>query len=147
MIYIAADHGGYKLKEFLKLYLVKHKLEYVDFGPSLVVKDDDYPDYAAKVAQKVSENPGKNVGILMCRSGQGMAIAANKFTGVRAGVIWTPKQAKAARNDDMTNVLALPSDYLTTPEAWRIVKTWLTTPYSKDKRHLRRVKKVARLEK
>jgi len=146
MIYIASDHGGYQLKEFLKLYLVKAKIEYVDLGPSQIIKDDDYPDYAAKVSEKVSGNPRKNVGILMCRSGQGMAIAANKFRHVRAAVIWNTKQAKAARNDDMTNVLALPSDYLTTPEAWRIVKTWLTTPYSKDKRHLRRVKKIAKLE-
>jgi ribose 5-phosphate isomerase B len=147
MIYIASDHGGYALKELLKLYFVKHKIEYMDLGANQIVKDDDYPDYAKLVAKKVSEDPGKNAGILLCRSGQGMAITANKFKSVRAAVIWNTKQAKAARNDDMTNVLALPSDYIAAPEAWRIVKTWLTTPYSKDKRHLRRVKKIAALEK
>ncbi len=147
MIYIASDHGGFKLKESVKKYLDKQKIAYKDMGPETFIDGDDYPDYAKKVAQPVSQNAKEHMGILLCRSGQGMAIAANKFKGVRAGVIWNVKQAKAARNDDMTNVLCLPSDYITPAEASKIVKTWLATPYSDDSRHLRRVIKVGQLEK
>jgi len=147
MIYIASDHGGYKLYAQLKKFLHQQKLEFKDFGPTKFKDGDDYPDYGVKVAKQVSKNPVSNLGILLCRSGQGMCIVANKFSGVRAAVVWNIKQARLSRNDDMANVLCLPSDFLNTQQAEAIVKTWLATPYSTDQRHMRRIKKISSLEK
>jgi ribose 5-phosphate isomerase B len=146
MLYIASDHGGFALKEKLKTWLATEGGRVTDLGPDRLVPDDDYPDYAKKVAKKVSESPETEFGILICRSGQGVCIAANKFRGVRAGLVWNIKEAKASRNDDHTNIVCLPSDYVTFRQAQAIVKTWLATPWSKDPRHVRRVKKIKSLE-
>lgn len=147
MIYIGADHGGYKLKEQIKKFLTKKKFEFDDVGAKKLVVGDDYPDYAKLVAKKVSDNPLRNVGILICRSGQGVCIVANKFTHVRAALVWNTKEAEMSRTDDMTNVLCLPSDYISEKEAQSIVDIWLKTPFSTDARHMRRVKKISTLEK
>lgn len=146
MIYIGSDHGGYKLKTSLKKFLTQQSLEFVDLGAKTLRPDDDYPDYGKLVAKKVSQNPLNNLGILICRSGQGMCIVANKFKNVRAVLVWNTKGAKMSRVDDMANVLCLPSDYISTNLAKSIVKVWLTTTYSTDKRHIRRVKKINVLE-
>lgn len=147
MIYIGADHGGYKLKEQIKKFLTKKKLEFVDVGAKKLKAGDDYPDYAKLVAKKVSQNPLRNVGILICRSGQGVCIVANKFTHVRAALVWNTKEAEMSRKDDMTNVLCLPSDYITEKDAQAITDVWLKTSYSTEVRHMRRVKKISDLEK
>jgi RpiB/LacA/LacB family sugar-phosphate isomerase len=147
MIYIGADHGGYKLKEQIKKILAKQKQEFIDVGAKKIVVGDDYPDYAKLVGHHVSKNPMQNVGILICRSGQGVCIVANKFENVRAALVWNVKEAEMSRTDDMTNVLCLPSDYITVKEAEKIVNVWLKTPYSSETRHVRRVKKISALEK
>lgn len=147
MIYIGADHGGYKLKTDLKKFLEKKNLEFVDVGAKKLKVGDDYPDYAKLVAKKVSQNPLRNVGILICRSGQGVCIVANKFTNVRAALVWNTLEAKMSRTDDMTNVLCLPSDYITPKLAEQIVGVWVRTPYSSEARHVRRVKKISAVEK
>ncbi len=147
MLYIGADHGGYKLKEQLKKFLDKKGVGYVDVGAKTLMPDDDYPDYAKKVAVKVSAQPHQDFGILICRSGQGVCIAANKFKNVRAALVWNVKEAEMSRTDDMTNVLCLPSDYISSSMAEKIVSKWLSTNYSKEKRHMRRVKKISALEK
>ncbi len=146
MIYLASDHGGYKLKEQVKKFLEKQKLAFKDLGPAKFKDGDDYPDYGAKVAKQVAKNPVSNLGILICRSGQGMCIIANKFTGVRAALVWNEAEAIMSRNDDMTNVLCLPSDFISAKTALVIVKTWLSTPYSTDPRHMRRIKKISNIE-
>ncbi len=146
MIYLAADHGGFKLKQSLVKFLQKQKLEFKDMGPSKFKDGDDYPDFGVKVAKEVSKNPVSNIGILICRSGQGMCIVANKFRGVRAALVWNSAAAKLSRNDDMANILCLPSDFLDSKQATAIVKTWLATPYSTDNRHMRRIKKISKLE-
>lgn len=146
MIYIASDHGGYKLKEQLKKFLQKRKLSFKDFGPAKFKDGDDYPDYGSKVAKQIAKNPVSNVGILICRSGQGMCIVANKFKGVRAALVWNEEEAIMSRNDDMTNVLCLPSDFISATTALAIVKTWLATPYSTESRHMRRIKKISNIE-
>lgn len=146
MLYIASDHGGFTLKEQLKAWLLAEAGRISDLGPETLVPNDDYPDYAKKVAGKVSKKPDADFGILICRSGQGVCIAANKFKGVRAGLVWNVKEAKASRNDDHTNILCLPSDYINFKQAQTIVKTWLETPWSKDVRHVRRIKKISKLE-
>lgn len=147
MIYIGADHGGYKLKEHLKKFLASEKLEFKDVGAKTFKKDDDYPEYAARAAKEVSRNPISNVAILICRSGQGVCIAANKFPGVRAALVWNTTEAKMSRSDDMANVLCLPADYISPHTAENIVDSWLATPYSSELRHMRRVKKVGELDK
>lgn len=146
MIYLASDHGGYGLKENLKKFLLKSGVEYVDLGPDHVVADDDYPDFAQKVAVQVAAKPEKHIGILACRSGQGMCVAANKIKGVRAVSAWNEKLAYSTRNDDFANVLCLASDYLKMAQVEKIVKKFITTPFSKELRHLRRIKKVKKLE-
>lgn len=150
MIYIGADHGGYKLKEQLKKFLSKlnqgQKPDFKDIGAFRLKAGDDYPDYAVKVAKQVAKNPISNLGILICRSGQGVCIVANKFKGVRAALVWNTKEAIMSRNDDMSNVLCLPSDYISTKEAEQIVKAWLETKFSTDRRHMRRVQKITAIE-
>lgn len=145
MIYLGADHGGYKLKEQLKRFLTKQGLEFKDLGANKFKDGDDYPDYSVKVAKAVMKNPLSSLGILICRSGQGVCMVANKFREVRAALVWNTEQAKVSRNDDMSNVLCLPADFITVSEAQKIVKVWLATPYSNDPRHVRRVKKVSSL--
>lgn len=147
MLYIGSDHGGYQLKEHLKKFLAKGKIKIADLGPKKLVKDDDYADYAKLVAAKVSKRPQKDLGILLCRSGQGVCIVANKFKNVRAALVWNVIEAQISRTDDMSNVLCLPSDYISPRMAERIVEKWLETPYSTESRHIRRVKKISALEK
>lgn len=147
MLYIGADHGGYRLKEQIKKFLKTRKIKFVDVGAKKLLPKDDYVDYAALVAKKVSAKPASDLGILICRSGQGVAIAANKFKNVRAGLVWNTAEAKASRNDDMTNVLCLPADFVRVAAAQSIVRTWLSTPYSTEERHVRRVNKISALEK
>jgi ribose 5-phosphate isomerase B len=147
MIYIGSDHGGYKLKERLKKFLAKEKQPVRDLGAKKHNPKDDYVDFAKLVAQKVSKNPARDMGILICRSGQGVCIVANKFKNVRAALVWNTVEAKMSRNDDMSNVLCLPSDYISPSMAERIVGVWLDTPYSKLERHIRRIKKVSDIEK
>lgn len=92
------------------------------------------------------EDISVNKGIVICRNGVGVSMFANKIKGIRAGISWNPKQAKSSRNDDNTNVLALPSDYIDSKTALEIVDVWLKTKFSNDKRHLRRLAKVRSIE-
>lgn len=147
MIYIGADHGGFRMKEQLKKFLTKQKLDVTDVGAKKFVDGDDYPDYAKLVGKKVSQNPLRNIGILICRSGQGVCIVANKFKHVRASLVWNEKEAKMSRLDDMANVLCLPSDYINLKEAEKIANIWLDTQFSSEVRHVRRIKKISSLEK
>ncbi len=146
MIYIAADHGGFKLKQHLARFLQKQKLDFKDLGPAKFKDGDDYPDFGAKVAKQVSKNPVSNLGILICRSGQGMCIVANKYPRVRAVLVWNQAAAKVSRNDDMANILCLPSDFMNYSQAESILKTWLNTAYSTEPRHMRRVHKISKIE-
>lgn len=134
------------MKEQLKKFLTKKKLEFVDVGAKKLKAGDDYPDYAKIVGKKVLQNPMQNLGLLICRSGQGVCIVANKFPHVRAALVWNTKEAEMSRKDDMANVLCLPSDYISEKDAQKIVDVWLNTPYSSEARHVRRIKKISALE-
>ena len=140
-IYIAADHGGFKLKEKLKLYLIKLGYEGMDFGALEHDKDDDYPDFVIPLAEKVGREK-KALGIVLCRNGQGVCMAVNKVAGVRGVTGFSKKIIASTRRDDNANVLCLPADYISETEAKEIVKIWLRTKFSKAKRHVRRLKKV-----
>lgn len=144
-LYIASDHGGYQLKKRLTRYIQNEldgKIE--DLGPYEYVETDDYPDYAIPLAKKVAETGGR--GILICRNGIGVCIAANKVAGIRAGLGYNTDAAKSMMHDDNTNVLCLAGDYSSDDHAMAIVKYWLESEFGNDERHIRRLDKIAKLE-
>lgn len=141
MIYIAADHAGFAKKEYLKRYGEAHGIPFQDLGAQILKKNDDYPDYAKKLAHEVKKSP-LHKGILLCGSGQGVCITANKIRGIRAALAWNTQSARASRSDDNTNVLCLAARLLSQKQLEDIVRTWLKTPFSKKPRHTRRIKKI-----
>jgi len=149
-IYLGADHRGFALKEKLKQMLVGEGYDVVDCGAKALVADDDYPDFARAVAEAVGKNPadgtGGDFGILVCGSGFGMDIAANKFPSIRAALPSSPDQVYQARHDDDANVLALAADFTDDATAQKIVNTFLSTPFAKDERYRRRLDKIGKME-
>lgn len=141
-IYIAADHNGYVMKNALRDWLVGEEYEVIDLGPDVFDKSDDYPDFGVKLAKEVAEDPENNFGIGLCGSGVGMAVVADKVKGIRAGLIHDPKIAKAAREDDDINVLALGASYISLDQAKEVIKAWLETEFSGEERHKRRIGKI-----
>ncbi|MFH1848938.1 MAG: ribose 5-phosphate isomerase B [archaeon] len=138
-ILIASDHGGYALKEKLKPYLSELGYKYEDLGCHSE-KSVDYPDYAKKVAAQVLETNG--LGILICGTGIGMSISANKISGVRAALCYNDYTARMSREHNNANILCMGGRVLETKQAKRILKIWLETPFSGDERHKRRIEKV-----
>lgn len=145
-IYISADHNGFELKNTLRDWLVAEGHTVSDLGPETLDPDDDYPDYAIKVAQAVAENPDERFGIAICGSGVGMAVMADKVKGVRAGLIHDPEIARSARSDDDINVLALGARYITNDQAKEVVAAWLSEEFSGADRHKRRIGKIKEFE-
>ncbi len=143
MIYLGADHGGYKLKEQLKKYFIAKNIPFTDLGNKQLVAEDDYPDYAILVAKAVSKNP-QHRGILICSSGQGMCTTANKLPKIRASLGYSVSAVKASRHDGDSNILCLPGKSLSSRLAITIVSNWLNTPFSRLKRHQRRIAKIAK---
>lgn len=145
-VYLSSDHGGFELKNELTTYLQQLGYEIEDFGPQQLQPQDDFPLYTTPLAQRVAVEPNSK-GIIICRNGVGVAIAANKIKGIRCALSWDPKHAASTRSDDNTNVLALPADYITDEEAKQIAKVWLSTPFSSEERFARRIKEIEELEK
>ena len=136
MIYLGADHAGFDMKEKLKKFLVKKGYDVLDLGAEKYVKNDDYPDYAKKVARAVVKNKRKKEkGILVCGSGIGMTIAANRIKGVRAVSAYDTYSAKMARLDSDSNILSLRSRGVSFDKTKKIINTWLKTSFSKKPRH------------
>lgn len=147
LIYIGADHRGFNLKESLKNFLGQSGYETVDVGNDRYDENDDYPDFAAAAVRAISKDPmAGNRGILICGSGAGMDIAANKFRHIRSALACNPDQAYSSRNEDDSNVLCLAADFVDEETAKQIVKTWLATPFSGNERFRRRLEKIDRLE-
>ena len=117
----------------------------VDLGPDKLDPTDDYPVYAQKVAQAVAAEPG-SFGILLCRSGEGMEIAANKVDGVRAALVWKPHLAAETRGDNDSNVIVFASDEHTVDEMAEMSEVFLTTPFSHAARHERRLGEIEEIE-
>lgn len=139
MIYLGADHQGFKLKEKIKKFLKIQKLPFEDCGALCYNQDDDYPDFAESVCQIVgARHASPDIGILICATGIGMSIAANKFKNIRAALCCNPAMAKQAREHNNANILCLSknSDYK------NIIKTFLKSEFSREKRHIRRLKKI-----
>ena len=143
MIAIGSDHGGYKLNEEIKKYFDEKGIEYRDFGTDSEERTD-YPIYAKKVAQAVQSKECEG-GILLCRSGYGMTVVANKFKGIRAASISNEEAAKFAKADDDINVITLGGDYLTINEAICIIRNWLAAEF-KGGRYAERLEMINDIE-
>ena len=133
------------MKEMLKEYLKTGGFEVEDLGPEGYDPADDYPDFSYNLAQAVSQDQS-SLGILLCRSGQGVSIVANKVKGIRTTLAWDKVVAVEGRRDNHANVLCLASDFVDDNEARDITDAWLTTEPTKEERHVRRVKKIDAIE-
>ena len=138
-ICIASDHAGYKLKEDIKNFLINKNLSVFDLGPSSNLSVD-YPDYAKKVSNRVKAKKS-DFGILVCGSGTGMAISANKFIGIRAAVCYNVKSTRLSRLHNNANIISLGSRLTKKNVALKLVSIFLKTKFESG-RHLRRVKKI-----
>lgn len=143
MIYLGADHRGFKLKEVIKTWLKENQQEWQDLGNQIYDLNDDFPDFGALVAEQVSQRKG--VGILLCGSG-GMALVANKFPGVRAVETWNEATAQHAKEHDNANVLMIAADFVQAEQAKKMVQIWLETSVAKDEKHQRRLGKIKQIE-
>jgi len=146
MLYIGADHRGYNSKEKIKNWLKDQSIEFEDLGAHQIIPEDDYPDYAKSVAEKVAEDPKENKGILICGSGVGGCVVANKFKGIRCGLVFSKEMAQAAKADDDINILALASNFTKDDDALDIVDAWLKTNFKSEEKYARRLKKIKGVE-
>lgn len=149
-VYLGADHRGFTLAEEIFVWLAEQNIAVVNVGATELIPSDDYVDYAQDVAQRVSQALGYSHedtrGIVICGSGVGVDIAANKIKGVRCGLGFSVEQVRAARKDDDINILALPADFIDETQAKELVKVFLETPFSEEERHKRRIAKIKKIE-
>ena len=144
MIFLGADHRGYNLKEKIKGWLSEWGYEHEDMGAFEYDKDDDYPDFISKVAEKVSEDADNSKGIVLGGSGQGEAMVANRYPNVRAAVYYGGNEEiiKLSREHNDTNVLSIGARFVSENDIMHAVKLWLSTPFSGEERHARRIAKI-----
>ena len=145
MLYIAADHAGYPLKEELKEYIKSLGHEVEDLGNEQLDPSDDYPDFAYRLAHNILDNEGSK-GILICGTGAGMCIAANKIDGIRAALVHDEFTARDAAEHLNANIICLGGRVTDFDLAKKLVKMWLETEFSGDERHLRRFEKIQNIE-
>ena len=143
MIAIGSDHRGYALKEEIKKYLDEIGIEYKDFGCDSE-EMTDYPIYAKSVAESVQKNEAEK-GILICGTGAGMTIVANKFKGIRCVDCWNEEIAKLSKAHNNANIIALPGRYLNISEAIVMLRTWLATEFM-ESRHSDRLQMIEDIE-
>ena len=145
-IFIGCDHNGFDMKRHLSLFLERSGYEVVDEGDSKYDPKDDFPLFAARVinAMKASDEQQPKA-ILICGSGQGMCMAANRHKGIRAALCWNVHEAHSSRNDDDANVLCLSAVSTKQDEAEHIVSAWLSTPFAAAPRFVRRLKELDEL--
>lgn len=141
---IACDHGGLILKEKIASYLHEKGIEVVDFGTNSA-QSCDYPDFAYPAACSVGRGEC-DFAILVCRTGIGMCIAANKAHGVRCALCFTREAARLTRLHNDANALSIGADFVEEGEAIAIVETFLSTPFSGEERHLRRIQKIEKID-
>jgi ribose 5-phosphate isomerase B len=140
-VYLGADHAGFVMKHAVvdSLRVLGYDVE--DLGAHTLAPDDDYPEYAARVADAVKKHPG-SFGVLLCGSAEGMCMAANKFHGIRAGVGFSLEAAKLMRTDDDANIVCVPTRISVDDNPMEIVKTFLETQFSGEVRHARRIAEI-----
>lgn len=144
-IYLGSDHRGYHLKEKIAQWLFEMRYEFVDLGAARFDPKDDYTKYAEEVALLVRDNPDAR-GVLLCGSGVGVDVMANKFDGIRASIGKSVPQVAAGRRDDDMNVLVLAADYTSEKEAKAMLIAFLETKFSGKARHERRLEEIERIE-
>ncbi len=144
MIGLGADHGGYKLKEEIKKYLDRKDIKYIDYG-TYDEERTDYPIYAKKVCEAVQKSECDK-GILVCGTGFGMTIFANKFKGVRCASCWNEDVAKLFKEHNNGNVIALPGRFIDEAQAEKILEAWLNSEFMKE-RHTERLQMIENIEK
>lgn len=143
MIALGSDHGGFKLKEEIKKYLEELGIEYKDFG-TYNEERTDYPIYAEKVAKSI-QNKECEKGILICKSGAGMTITANKFKGIRAAVVINEEMARAVKSDDDVNIIVFPAQYISVSNAISTTRNWIVTEF-KEGRYFERLQMIEKIE-
>jgi ribose 5-phosphate isomerase B len=145
-VYLGADHRGFRLKNHLAQFVQKLGHEVIDCGNSTYDEKDDYADFAVRVGEAVSRDPEGSRGVVLCGSGVGVDVTANKFKGVRAAIGFSSAQVHDARRDDDMNVLALAAGFTSEAEAEEIVQSFLNTQFSHEERHVRRLRKISDIE-
>jgi ribose 5-phosphate isomerase B len=145
MLVLGADHGGFALKEYIKRVLLKSGQAIHDVGSDKLKPTDDYPLIAAEVAKLVRRTTGGR-GILICGSGVGMSVVANKYAGIRAVNAWDVKVAIRSRKEEDANILVLPAHFVSRANAVKIINAWLETPFQRIQRYRRRLGEIARIE-
>src|SRR3989304_7628296 len=143
-VYIGSDHRGFELKEKIKTWLGEWGHEASDLGAFQLDPTDDYPLYAEKVGSMVGEGEGR--GILLCGSGVGVDVVANKLDGVRTSIGKDPDQVRAGRKDDDMNILVIAADYTKEEEAKEMVKAFLETEFAKKERFVKRINEIKKIE-
>ncbi len=146
MIYLAADHRGFALKEAIKAWLLETGYEVKDMGAPELDIPDDYPDFAQAAAEALAKDFDHGKAILICGSGHGMDMVANKYKGVRAALCFNISVAKQSREHENANVLVLPSDWLKEDQAVEIVRVWLNAEFDGAERNERRLGKIKEAE-
>lgn len=142
-IYLGSDHNGFHMRNALAEYLSRAGYEIVDEGDEKLDPEDDFPVFAQKVVKDVLGSDDKDArGILLCGSGQGMCMAANRFKGIRAALGYDRESVLSARNDDNSNVLCLPAKTLDKSQLFVLVETWLNTPFAAAPRFNRRIQEM-----
>ncbi|MFI6331929.1 ribose-5-phosphate isomerase [Micromonospora chersina] len=144
-VYLGSDHAGFELKVHLANHLAKQGYEVVDVGPHAFDPDDDYPAFCLHTGQRVVDDQG-SLGVVIGGSGNGEQIAANKIAGVRAALAWNIDTAQLAREHNDANIVAIGGRQHTLDEATALVEAFLTTPFSGNPRHARRIAQVADYE-
>jgi ribose 5-phosphate isomerase B len=146
-VFIGADHAGFDLKKAITAHLQGAGHEVIDVGAESLEHDDDYTKYAYGVAVKIlgEDDADAAHGVLICGSGQGMSIAANRVRGIRAALAWSLESAKTAKRDDNSNVLVLPAKFIDEDEAVAAVDAWLKTAFDADPKYQRRLDQIEEL--
>lgn len=145
-VFVGADHAGFQLKAAIMAHLSKRGIRVEDEGDKQLDPADDYPQFAYTVTTKVLGSEDEDPrGILLCGSGQGMCIAANRVRGIRAALCWSEDIAHETRTDNDSNILCIPARVLSEEEALRIIDVWLDTPFSGAARHQRRINEIEEL--
>lgn len=145
LIYVDADHRGFKIKNKIVDFLREKEYDVKDLGTNNYNEEDDYSEISLKLAEKVVKENTK--GILLCGSGVGVCIAANKVDGARAALCTSEKQARLAREDDDANILCLSAELVDEETNLEIVKIFLETVFSSEEKHIRRINKIKEYEK
>ena len=147
IIYLASDHRGFKLKEAILADLKGKGFEVMDAGNAVYDESDDFPPFALLAAHQVVSNPENSRGIVICGSGIGVSVVANKVHGICCGLCSSSDQAYVGREDDDINMLAIGSDFISEDDALKMVRVFLTTSFAREERHLRRMQELDVIEK